>query len=241
MTSTDTADQPSSPVPITELPEPSAVLFDLDGTLVDTVGRRVAGWVVAFRQFGIDVDGASLPQYMGSDGRWLAREMAGAAGREIDWATSDEIDRAAGAAFDELNVDPDRLPGATELLSALEGSDLAFCIATASQPAQVAASLASLRLPTPPRIVDAGHVQNAKPEPDLLLAAADQLGVEPGRCWYVGDSKWDMMASARAGMPGIGVTTGATTAGELLEAGATVAVAGLPAVMTELKRRGLLG
>ena len=225
---------------LADLPEPLAILFDLDGTLVDTVQVRVAGWVAAFRTFGIEVDLERLPGYMGSDGRWLARELARDGGRELDWAMSDEIDRVAGANFDQLNKAPKPLRGATELLTALEGSGLAFCIATASQPSQVQVSVDALRLPAPPRIVDAGHVVNAKPEPDLLLAAAEQLGVAPGRCWYVGDSAWDMMASAAAGMTGIAVTTGATGAEALLTAGGDVAVPNLGALADELIRRGLL-
>jgi HAD superfamily hydrolase (TIGR01509 family) len=225
---------------LSDLPEPRALLFDLDGTLVDTVALRVAAWVEAFGRFDIPVDRELLPAYMGSDGRWLAREVARAAGREIDWATSDEIDRLSGSHFDELNRAPQPLPGATELLTALEEEGLTFCIATASQPGQVEANVKALGLPAPPRIVDASHVENAKPEPDLLLAAAAQLGVAPEGCWYVGDSTWDMMASVRAGVVGIGVTTGATDAATLVSAGAAVAVPDLTTLHAELVRRELL-
>ncbi|MGZ6267542.1 MAG: HAD family hydrolase [Candidatus Limnocylindrales bacterium] len=223
------------------LREPHALLFDLDGTLVDTVSVRVAAWVEAFRRFDIPADRALLPEYMGSDGRWLAREVARAAGSDIDWALSDEIDRLSGSLFDELNEAPRPLPGAAELLTALEERGFTFCIATASQPGQVAANVNALRLPAPPPIVDASHVKNAKPEPDLLLAAAAQLDVPPADCWYVGDSAWDMMASARARMVAVGVTTGATSSEKLLAAGASVAVNGLPELTAELRRRGLLG
>jgi HAD superfamily hydrolase (TIGR01509 family) len=227
-------------VALPDLPEPQAILFDLDGTLVDTVALRVAAWVEAFGRFDIPIDRELLPAYMGSDGRWLAREVARAAGREIDWATSDEIDRLSGSLFDKLNKAPQPLPGATELLTALEGEGRTFCIATASQPGQVEANVKALGLPAPPRIVDASHVENAKPEPDLLLAAAAQLGVAPEGCWYVGDSSWDMMASVRAGTVAVGVTTGATSAETLLAAGAAVVVQGLPAFLAEFRRRGLL-
>jgi HAD superfamily hydrolase (TIGR01509 family) len=239
-------------MPLARLPDPVALLFDLDGTLVDTVHLRVAAWIEAFRRLDVPVDRDRLPEYMGSDGRWLAAENARAAGREIDWATADRLDRLSGEIFDQLNVDTRPLPGATELLTALESVALesvapgaargpAFCIATASQPAQVAASIAALRLPWPPRVVDAGHVVNAKPEPDLLLAAAAQLGVAPAGCWYVGDSRWDMMAAVRAGTAAVGVTTGATGGQKLLAAGAAAVVDGLAEVARELSRRGLIG
>ena len=77
-------------------------------------------------------------------------------------------------------------------------------------------------------IVDASHVEHAKPEPDLLLLAADQLGVAPARCWYVGDSTWDMVSAVAAGMIPIGVTAGAAVDRRALEgAGAAVVVESL--------------
>jgi HAD superfamily hydrolase (TIGR01509 family) len=151
------------------------------------------------------------------------------------------MDQAAGAIFDELNVSPVPLPGATELLAALEESLFTFAIATASQPGQVAVSVAALRLPSPPQITDAGHVEHAKPAPDLLLVSAAQLGVPPERCWYVGDSTWDMMAAVRAGMVGIGVTTGLIDAAGLRVAGASVTVGSLTTLLVRLRGLGQLG
>jgi HAD superfamily hydrolase (TIGR01509 family) len=223
-----------------DLPQPLAVLFDLDGTLVDTVAVRAEAWRRAFQKFGLAIDPGILPRYMGSDGRWLAGEVARTVGRDLDWAERDGLDRDSGAIFDELNVSPAPLPGATQLLTMLEASDLTFAIATASQSGQVAVSVTALRLPAPPPITDGGHVEHAKPAPDLLLVAAAQLGIPPQRCWYVGDSTWDMMAGAAAGMTGIGVTTGATDAAGLREAGAVAVIDGLPALRDELLARRLI-
>jgi beta-phosphoglucomutase-like phosphatase (HAD superfamily) len=222
------------------LPDPAAVLFDLDGTLVDTVSVRVEAWRRAALKAGLEIDPAILPQYMGSDGRWLAGEVGKSVGRDLDWAARDQLDRDAGSNFDELNVSPRPTSGATELLTLLDASSLIFLIATASQSGQVAVSVSALGLPTPPAIVDAGHVEHAKPAPDLLLAAAAQIGVAPEKCWYVGDSKWDMMASRAAAMPGVGVTTGATDATGLRAAGADAVIGGLPELRDELRRRGLI-
>jgi HAD superfamily hydrolase (TIGR01509 family) len=225
---------------LAELPLPAALLFDLDGTLVNTVSRRIAAWQEALGRHGIDAPAERIGGYIGSDGRFLAREMARFAGRVMDWAESDEVDRLSGALFDELNKEPEPLPGATELLTALERSGVTFAIATSSMPGQIAVSVNSLRLPSPPPITDGSHVEHAKPEPDLLLASAEQLGVPPERCWYVGDSTWDMMASARAGMAGIAVTTGASDAAALLGAGALVAVGDLTVLLAALRSRGLV-
>jgi HAD superfamily hydrolase (TIGR01509 family) len=232
------SNRPSDAPTLADLPDPAALLFDLDGTLVDTVQRRIEAWWEALRRGGLTVDRSRLGDYIGSDGRWLAREMAREQGRELDYAETEEFDRVSGAIFDELNAAPVPLPGATELLTALEESHLTFAIATSSRPGQVAVSVNALRLPAPPRITDGSHVVNAKPEPDLLLASAAELGFPPERCWYIGDSRWDMMASVRAKMFAIGVTTGAVDAAELVAAGAAVAVTSLTELLAELRRRG---
>jgi HAD superfamily hydrolase (TIGR01509 family) len=222
------------------LPEPAALLFDLDGTLVDTVSLRVEAWRRAFDGIGIEAEPEYLGQFMGSDGRWLAGVVATHYGRELNWDQRDELDRISGDNFSELNRTPRPLPGAVALLTALEETvRVAYAIATASQPGQVGASVEALRLPAPPRITDGSHVEHAKPEPDLLLESARQLGVAPERCWYVGDSKWDMLAGVRAGMIGVAVTTGATPEEVLREAGASVVLGGLAPLHDELRRRGL--
>jgi HAD superfamily hydrolase (TIGR01509 family) len=227
--------------PLAGLAEPAALLFDLDGTLVDTVPVRIEAWSRAFERFGIPVDRASLAGYIGSDGRWLAAEIGRAAGRELNYAATDEVDQVAGAIFDELNTSPAPLPGATELLTALEASRLSFAIATSSQLGQIAASVAALHLPSPPPITNGSDVVNAKPAPDLLLVSAAQLGVSPGRCWYVGDSTWDMLAAVRAGMVAIGVTTGAIDAPGLIATGASVSIPSLADLLDHLRERGLIG
>ena len=229
----------SSSLTLRALPAPQAILFDLDGTLVDTVHLRIDAWAEALRRHGVLVDMERLARLIGSDGRRLAREMSREAGREFDEAEANVVDDLSGAIFDELNTTPAPLPGATELLSALELSHLTFAIATSSLPGQVAASVRSLALPAEPPVMDQSHVAHAKPAPDLLLYAATQLGVTPERCWYVGDSTWDMIASAAAGMTGIGVTTGVADSDALTAAGAAVTIEDLTALLAELRRRGL--
>lgn len=222
-----------------DLPEPQAVLFDLDGTLVDTVALRIEAWAEALRRHGVAVDRERLAGLIGSDGRRLAREMSRHSGREFDEAEATVVDDLSGTIFDQLNENPVPLPGASELLRALERNHLTFAIATSSLPGQVTASVKSLALPAEPPIMDQSHVARAKPAPDLLLYAAKQLGVVPARCWYVGDSTWDMVASAAAGMIGIGVMTGAANSAALTAAGAFVTIADLTVLLAELRRRGL--
>lgn len=205
------------------LERPEAVLFDLDGTLVDTVRARIEAWKRALTQRRIAVDDAELAAMIGSDGKYLARTLAAAAGVTLSEDETEALDRRQGEVFEALNTDPRPLPGAVELLAALEARGLTWAIATSSRHEQVLASVAALGLPRQPAIVDGSDVKRAKPAPDLLLKAARELATSPERCWYVGDATWDMRAAAKARMAAVGVTAGsAVNAQDLRSAGAIV-------------------
>jgi len=207
----------------TDLPRPDGLIFDLDGTLVDTVQNRIDGWVEALAGFGLTTTAAEVGPMIGMDGKRLAREVARNAGRTLSEEEVEAADHAAGEAFDRRNRDPEPLPGLDDALAAIALCDAKWVIATSSRAAQVKGSVAALRLPTDPEIVDGSHVEHAKPAPDLLLLAARRLGVPPERCWAVGDSTWDARAAVAAGMSAICVTAGsAVSVGDLLAAGAAV-------------------
>ena len=210
------------------LPTPQAVIFDLDGTLVDTVEMRIAAWQDALAAVGLPTDRDRLVPLIGLDGRRLVREIAAVAGTPVDEAESERIDRDSGERYERLNLAPQRLPGVRRLVAALKSKGIAWAIATSSRKEQVTTSVAALGLAREPTIVDASHVKHAKPEPDLLLLAARQLKVYPAACWYVGDSTWDMVSSVAAGMIGIGVTAGSGVGS------AALASAGAAAVVTTL-------
>ncbi|MGZ8437280.1 MAG: HAD family hydrolase [Candidatus Limnocylindrales bacterium] len=217
--------------PIGQLPTPSAILFDLDGTLVDTVSRRIDAWEQTLTEVGLPIGRDRLSPLIGLDGRRLAREAAALHGHQIDDDRAELIDHRSGEIYQGLNVAPRSLPGVSRLVAAIERRGIRWAIATSSRAAQVATSVAALGLSREPMIVDASHVEHAKPEPDLLLYAARQLGVEPATCWYVGDSTWDMVSAVAAGMLAIGVTAGsAVDVAALTGAGAAVVVKTLDAV-----------
>ncbi len=210
---------------LNELPLPEGVIFDLDGTLVDTVGARIDAWIEALAAAGIPATRRQIGPLIGMDGRELARRMALAIGGTPTEDAVEAIDRAAGAAFDRHNRSPQRLPGARQLLSDLNATGVPWVIATSSRAEQVQRSVAALALDEPPAIVDGSHVERAKPEPDLLLLAARRLGLPPASCWAVGDSTWDMRAAGAAVMPAVGVIAGAAVSGDALrEAGASLVV-----------------
>jgi HAD superfamily hydrolase (TIGR01509 family) len=223
---------------LSRLPRPSAVLFDLDGTLVDTVETRIASWLEALGEAGFPTTHARLAPLIGVDGKRLAREIAALAGVSLDEERTEVIDHRAGEIYERLNHSPRPLPGVGALVAAIETRGSPWAIATSSRKAQVATSVASLGLDAEPMIVDASRVAHAKPEPDLLLLAAEQIGVEPAGCWYIGDSTWDMVAAVAAGMIPIGVTAGAgVDEAALRGAGAAVVVGSLVQLAESLAER----
>lgn len=218
------------------LPRPAGLIFDLDGTLVDTVTARIDGWLEALEAARIPAERAAIGPMIGMDGKRLAREVAAVVGRSLSDHEVEAIDKAAGAAFDRLNHAPRALPAVTELLAVLRDAALPWVIATSSRKEQVIASVAALGLAEAPEIVDGSDVEHAKPAPDLLLLAASRLGVAPAGAWAVGDSTWDMRAAVAGGMVAIGVTAGSAVAAEdLSRAGASAVVATL-AELAEILR-----
>lgn len=202
-------------------PRPRAVLFDLDGTLVDTVPARIRAWREVLAEHGLPTTDDALAPMIGIDGRRLAREAAAAAGRELEDHEAEVVDREAGERFDAYNDRPRPLPGAGAAIARLERAGVPWAIATSSRAAQVAGSVGALGLDREPRIIDGSRVRHAKPAPDLLILAADEMGFVPAHVWYVGDATWDMAAAVAAGMRPIAVLAGsAVDAGELRRAGA---------------------
>jgi len=226
------------PAEVDQLPLPDAVLFDLDGTLVDTVETRIEAWLAAMNEAGFATTRDRLGPLIGLDGKRLAREIAALAGVSLDEDRAEAIDKESGEIYEHLNHSPRPLPGVSELVAAIDARGIPWAIATSSRKDQVKTSVTALGLDHEPEIVDASHVEHAKPEPDLLLRAAEELRVEPARCWYIGDSTWDMVAAAAAAMVPIGVTAGSAVSAEALRgAGAGVVVGSLVELADSLKKR----
>lgn len=222
-----------------ELPQPGAVLFDLDGTLVDTVQGRIEAYVRVFAEAGIPFDRRRLGPLIGVDGRRLVREIAAIAGSTLDDDRAEAIDKRCGEIYETLNRNPQPLPGVRDLVTTLEKRGIPWAIATSSRREQVGASVDALGLEHEPTIVDGSHVKHAKPEPDLLLLGAKKLKVDPTRCWYVGDSTWDIAAAIAAGMIPIGVTAGSAVTHEVLVgAGAALVVPTLEMLVPAIERHG---
>jgi HAD superfamily hydrolase (TIGR01509 family) len=187
-----------------------------------------------FSTVGLAADREHVASLIGSDGKWLAERVAERADRRLEAAEAERIDRLAGERYDALNVDPRPLPGARAFLDGLDAAGVPWAVATSSRPAQVEVSVAALELGREPIVIDGLAVDRAKPEPDILEAAAARLGVPAGACWCIGDARWDMLAAVAAGMQPVGVATGAATPDDLRAAGALTVVDRLDGLLGQL-------
>src|SRR2546423_4100649 len=147
-----------------------------------------------------------------------------AVAREIGQPLSDDdaarIQARHGELFRELLPERRPLPGAVDLLRWLRGQKIPHGIATSGRHPEIDSSLEALGVPPETVVVDRGDVTRAKPEPDLFLACAERLGVQPAECYVIGDAVWDLLAARRAGMLSVGLLSGGYGEAELIAAGA---------------------
>jgi HAD superfamily hydrolase (TIGR01509 family) len=197
-----------------------ALIFDLDGTLVDTVYAHVFAWQRALAEEGMPVDGWRIHRRVGMSGGLFARAVAREVGRELSADEVDDLQRRHGAIFQELLPERHPLPGARELLAALRERGIVHGIATSGRRPEIDLSLEALGVGPETVVIERGDVRRAKPEPDLVLACQAALGVEPEACYVVGDAVWDLLAARRAGMLSVGLLSGGYGTDELLAAGA---------------------
>jgi HAD superfamily hydrolase (TIGR01509 family) len=199
---------------------PGALIFDLDGTLVDTVYAHVFAWQRALAAEGMPIDGWRIHRRIGMSGGLFTRAVAREVGRDLTPEEVVAIQQRHGTMFRELLPDRRPLPGAVELLADLRARGIVHGIATSGGHPDIDASLTALGVPDGLVVISRADVARAKPAPDLFLACASALGMEPGDCYVVGDAVWDILAARRAGMLSIGLLSGGYGVDELLQAGA---------------------
>jgi HAD superfamily hydrolase (TIGR01509 family) len=197
-----------------------ALIFDLDGTLVDTVYAHVYAWQRALAEAGLPIDGWRIHRRIGMSGGLFTRAVAREIGRPLSAEETEELQRRHGELFRELLPERRPLPGAVGLLAELREKGIPHGIATSGRRPEIDASLEALGVPAETVVVERGDVLRAKPEPDLFLAAQERIGVAPEECYVVGDATWDLLAARRARMLSIGVLSGGYGEAELLGAGA---------------------
>ncbi len=181
---------------------------------------HVFAWQRALAEEGMPLDGWRIHRRIGMSGGLFTRAVAREVGRELSAEETEAIQARHGRIFRELLPDRRPLPGAVELLAHLRRRGIVHGIATSGRRPEIDSSLEALDIPPGIVIVDRGEVARAKPEPDLFLACAAALGIEPEECYVVGDAVWDLLAARRARMLSIGLLSGGYGTDELLAAGA---------------------
>ena len=199
----------------------SSFLFDLDGTLVDSVYQHVLAWREALEAEGIDISIWRIHRKIGMSGGLLTDMLLRETGWRIDLERSERLRHLHAAAFKRRSVCIRPLPGARELLAYLTYSEIPWAIGTSGRMETARPVLESLELDLDQiPIVTRDQVRYAKPDPDVFLAAAARLGVGLETITIVGDSVWDMLAAQRARALGVGLLSGGYSEDELERAGA---------------------
>ena len=198
-----------------------AFLFDLDGTLVDSVYNHVRAWHLALREEGLELSVWRIHRKIGMSGGLFTAQLQRELGRPIDQATTQRLRDRHAELFREISKDVPPLPGAVELLKELTRQQLPWAIATSGRMQTAETNLRSLDVdPGQASVITRDMVRYAKPDPDLFVEAAKRLGTTTRGSYVIGDSIWDMIAAARCGALGIGLLSGGYGAEELERAGA---------------------
>ncbi|GGH99709.1 HAD family hydrolase [Arthrobacter liuii] len=194
------------------------VLFDVDGTLIDSSYIHTLAWWGAFRQYGHDVPMAAIHQLVGMGGARLVDNLL-PSGRDRD--EDEDIMASHGALYASHWPSLRALDGAKELLGQCHAGGLAVALASSARQRDLQVMRSVLEADA---FIDAATSANdaaeSKPAPDILEAALDSLGMHAANAVYVGDAVWDMKAASALGIPAIGVTCGGIQEAQLRDAGA---------------------
>jgi HAD superfamily hydrolase (TIGR01549 family) len=199
----------------------TSFLFDLDGTLVDSVYQHVLAWHEALVAEGIELSVWRIHRRIGMSGGLFTNMLLRETGLAIDAQRIDRLRQLHAEAYKKRSSQIRPLPGARELLAYLTQAGLPWAIATSGRMETARPVLENLGVdPQAVPVVTRDQVRYAKPDPDLFLAAADALGHPIESACVVGDSIWDMLAARRAGALGVGLLSGGYGEDELVRASA---------------------
>ncbi len=197
-----------------------AFLFDLDGTLVDSVYQHVLAWREALERCGIQLAVWRIHRRIGMSGGLLTAALLRETGRAVTPEQTEQLQRLHAEAYARQLSQVRPLPGARELLDLLTRTGVPWAIATSGRGEYARKTLRMLDIATDVPVITRDEVAHAKPDPDLFLASADRLHVDIHSSVIVGDSVWDLLAARRAGALGVGLLSGGYGQDELERAGA---------------------
>ncbi len=197
-----------------------AVLFDLDGTLIDSVYEHVETWSAALRRHKIVLPTWKIHRRIGMSGKSFARELLRELKNVPRGIHIENLESEHDAAFARKMPALQLLPGSQDLLDHLTRCRVQWAVATTGKRKQAGRLLKRLKIPNQTVIVTGDDAERAKPSPDIFLAAAAKLGVEIQNCIVIGDSPWDMLAAGRKNALGVGLLSGGYSQEELERAGA---------------------
>ncbi|SCX26828.1 haloacid dehalogenase superfamily, subfamily IA, variant 3 with third motif having DD or ED/haloacid dehalogenase superfamily, subfamily IA, variant 1 with third motif having Dx(3-4)D or Dx(3-4)E [Pseudomonas sp. NFACC25] len=199
----------------------TSFIFDLDGTLTDSVYQNVFAWKIALDSEDIPLAMWRIHRKIGMSGGLMLKMLARETGLEIKPEQAKRLSDKHDKAYKDLQGQISALPGALELLEALKRDQFKWCIATSGGMDTAAINLKALGLGTSEvNLITRDDVKYGKPDPDLFLAAASKIDVPIEDCLVIGDAIWDMLAARRCKATGIGLLSGGYDIGELERAGA---------------------
>lgn len=197
-----------------------AFLFDLDGTLVDSVYQHVLAWREALEAAGIELAVWRIHRRIGMSGGLLVNALLRETGRPVSAEEAARLQQLHAEAYRRQATQVRPLPGARELLAHLSQAGVPWAIATSGRLDNARPTLEVLGVSSTVPIITRDQVPHAKPDPDLFLAAAARLGVAISTSVVVGDSVWDLLAARRARALGVGLLSGGYGQDELERIGA---------------------
>jgi HAD superfamily hydrolase (TIGR01549 family) len=197
-----------------------AFVFDLDGTLVDSVYQHVLAWREALEEAGLSLAVWRIHRRIGMSGGLFVQALMRETGRNLSAPEIERIQQRHGEVYQQYLSQVRPLPGAKELLEFLDKAGVPHAIATSGRGETAHASIRLIGVKTSFPIITRDEVAHAKPDPDLFIAAAVRLGVDVEHAVVVGDSVWDLLAARRARALGVGVLSGGYGEDELDRAGA---------------------
>jgi HAD superfamily hydrolase (TIGR01509 family) len=197
-----------------------AFLFDLDGTLIDSVYQHVVAWREALAGVDINLSVWKIHRRIGMSGGLFVTALARELETDLDPETLTALPKLHEEAFLRHYETVAPLPGAIDLLATLTEHGVPWAIATSGVARYADLARDLLHLPPDTPFITRDQVKYAKPDPDLFLTAADRIGVDIRDSMVVGDSVWDLLAARRARALGIGVLSGGYGREELIYSGA---------------------